>query len=660
MNRQSKLTVKKALTITFGGKTMISQKTLEALGYNDIKENIKRFTSSQLGKTLVDSMTPQTEPAVVLKLYDEAKEALTILKEGTGLSLGGISDITPYIQKAEKGMVLQPEELLKVADFMRCIRNLKKSLDKYQYTAPLLYSYALGLESFKHVESEIEYCIDGSIVHSRASHTLEKVRQRINVLHSNRIEKLNKFLASDRNAKHIQEHFYSQRDGRYVIPIKAASRKFVEGTVIGASSSGSTVYIEIESIKDLTVEIIMLESQEREECYQILKRLTESMLTYHDALVAAIQIIGKYDFIMAKGKYAVAIGGYPIALSDDESIVLKKARHPMLGDTAVPLDVTVGSDYRTLIITGPNTGGKTLTLKTVGLIVLMTQSGILPPVAEGSRISLFNKVLVDIGDSQSIEQSLSTFSGHMRSLVEIIRLTSRRTLVLIDEIGTGTDPKDGAALGIAILEEIFNRGAITLASTHYSKIKEYSEMHPGFMNASMDFDKATLKPLYRLLIGISGESNALWISKELGLSDKILDRVREINSTHKRVAARQISRFSKKKDRVAILKGEAAPKSDSIVYAQGDIVIINENGEKWLVYAHDTEQHSLTLFKDGHYEEIVDRRVTLHERADMLYPDGYDMAQLFVDFKTRKLEKDMQKGRFKDLKALNERLSQQK
>jgi dsDNA-specific endonuclease/ATPase MutS2 len=443
-----------------------------------------------------------------------------------------------------------------------------------------------------------------------------------------------------------------------VIPIKAASRKFVEGTVIGASSSGSTVYIEIESIKDLTVEIIMLESQEREECYQILKRLTQSILEHHDAIVAAIQIVGKYDFIMAKGKYTIAIGGYPIDITDNEIIHLKKARHPMLGETAVPLDVNVGNDYRSLIITGPNTGGKTLTLKTVGLMVLMTQSGILPPVAAGSKISLFNKVLVDIGDSQSIEQSLSTFSGHMQSLVDIIRRSSRRTLILIDEIGTGTDPKDGAALGIAILEAIYNRGAITLSSTHYSKIKEYSELHPGFMNASMDFDRTTLKPLYKLLIGVSGDSNALWISKELGLPDKILDRAREINSTHEHVAARQISQFSKKKDRVAVLRTpDETVHSDSEIYSQGDLVILNESGEKWLVYAHDVEMHDLTIFKEGHYTNVNDRRVTLHQRAEMLYPEGYDMAQLFVDFKTRKLEKDMKKGRFKDLNELNERLN---
>jgi dsDNA-specific endonuclease/ATPase MutS2 len=291
----------------------------------------------------------------------------------------------------------------------------------------------------------------------------------------------------------------------------------------------------------------MLKAQEEEECNQILRMLSGKINENLNAISDAVFIIGKYDFIFSKGKYSVAIGGNEIEIRDDETINLKKARHPMLGSEAVPLDISVGADYRTMIITGPNTGGKTITLKTVGLIALMTQSGILPPVGKGSSISIFNKILVDIGDSQSIEQSLSTFSGHMKSLVNIVNKSSRKTLILIDEIGTGTDPKDGAALGIAILEEIYNRGAITLSSTHYSKIKEYSEIHEGFMNASMDFDRETLRPLYKLLIGVAGESNALWISKELGLSDKIIERVKRINATHEIVTAKKISKFSKKR-----------------------------------------------------------------------------------------------------------------
>jgi len=634
---------------------MIEQKVLTTLGYDVIKEEIKKHTASQLGKTLVDQMIPQTLPQVILHQYDEASEAVMIIREGSGLNLGGISDITPYLDKVHKGMCLQPEELLKVADFMRCIRQLKKSVEKYEHMAPILYSYATGLESFKAIESDIEYAIEGSMVHSRASRSLEKVRNNIASLHGKRLDKLNKFLASDKNAKHIQENYYSQRDERYVIPIKASSKKFVAGTIIDASSSGATVYIEIDAIKDLTVEIIMLKAQETEICYQILCDFTERIGNIEERIVQAVHIVGKYDFIMAKAKYANSINGQAITITDDEVIDLKKARHPLLGPSAVPLDLVIGETYRTLVITGPNTGGKTIALKTVGLISLMVQSGILPPVEAGSKIAIFNKWLVDIGDQQSITQSLSTFSGHMTSLVEIIKASSRRCLVLIDEIGTGTDPKDGAALGIAILEELYNRGATTLSSTHYSKIKEYSEMHEGFMNASMDFDRETLSPLYKLRIGIAGNSHALWISKELGLSEHVLDRVRAINSTHTILPAKKVSKFSKKKDRlVPLRKAHEAPDETSEIYAKGDLVIHNETGEKYIVFEHKMDKKIVVLFKDGAYEEVNEKRVTLDKRAKVLYPIDYDLDQLFISFKKRQLEKNIKKGRFKNLKELNE------
>lgn len=637
---------------------MNREKTLETLGYNNIREQIKTYAASNLGKTLVDKMLPNTNPKVILDNYEEVREAVTILREGSGISLGGINDITPFIQKVEKGSFLHPEELLKVADFLRCIRHLKKSIEMYEFIAPKLYSYSLSLESFKPIESEIEYCIEGSIVHSRASKTLEKIRKKIDVLHGKRIERLNKFLTSEKNAKYIQENYYSQRDDRYVVPIKSSARKFVQGTVINSSSSGSTVYVEIDSIKELTVEIVMLKAQEEEECNQILRALSGMILENINAISDAVYIVGKYDFIFAKGKYSVAIGGNEIDIRDDEVIDLKKARHPMLGSQAVPLDINIGAKYRTLIITGPNTGGKTITLKTVGLMVLMTQSGILPPVGKGSSISIFNKILVDIGDSQSIEQSLSTFSGHMKSLVEIVNKSSRRTLVLIDEIGTGTDPKDGAALGIAILEEIYNRGAITLSSTHYSKIKEYSEVHEGFLNASMDFDRKTLKPLYKLLIGVAGESNALWISKELGLPDKIIERVHKINESHEIVKARKIYKFSKKKSRVEeIKKANAGLNTERVIYNKGDRIILNETGNHSLIFEHKIDEYKVVVFRDGKYDEVNEKRVTLDHRREVLYPEGYNLDQLFISFKKRKLEKDIRKGRFKNLEELKERFN---
>lgn len=636
---------------------MFTEKTLEILGYNEIKDNIKNYVSSHLGKTNIDIMMPETNPKVILDRYEEVKEAVHILRNGSGVSLGGINDVSPHIKKIEKGMFLHPDELLKVNDFLRCIRNLKKSMSAYEYVAPKLFSYTLGLESFKHIESEIEYCIDGPRVHSRASKSLEKIRKKIETLNSKRMDKLNKFLTSDKNQKYLQEKFYSERNGRYVIPIKASYKNEVKGTVIDGSGSGSTVYMEIDDIKDLTMEIIILMSQEVEACEQVLWTLAALIGEQINQINDAVYVIGKFDFIFAKAKYSVAIGGRELEITDDEIIDLKGARHPMLGDECVPLNIHIGKDFRTLIITGPNTGGKTITLKTVGLMVLMTQSGLLPPVGPGSRLSIFNKVLVDIGDGQSIEQSLSTFSGHMKSLVDIIKTSSRRTLVLIDEIGTGTDPKDGAALGIGILEEIYNRGSICLASTHYSKIKEYSEVHEGFKNASMDFDKNTLKPLYKLLIGISGESQALWISKTLGLSDDILKRVMAINASSEVVENRKINKFSPKKSRIQEKYQNNNSKDEKrILYEKGDRVILNESQIAYVVFEHNLDKQTVTLFKDDVYKDVYEKKVTLDQRRETLYPLGYDLDQIFISFKKRKLEKDIKKGRIKNMKVLQARL----
>lgn len=632
------------------------EKALKILEFDKIKEKIKEKSSSNLGKKMIDNMIPDTSASKVLNHYEETKEGVWILKEGTGISLGGISDISNQTSKIEKGLFLHPEELLKVADFLRCIRNIKKSISKYEYSAPLLFSYSLGLESFQGLEKEIEYCIEGNIVSSRASSTLEKIRKKINTLESKRIDKLNKFLTNDRNSNYIQENFYCQRDGRYVIPIKSSARKFVSGTIIDSSSKGSTVYIEIDSIKDLTVEIMIYKSQEEEECYQILRKLSSMVLEHIDSIKGAINIIAKYDFIFSRAKYSIDIGGKEIEIRDDETINLKKAVHPLLGKTAVPLDIKLGSQYRTMVITGPNTGGKTVTLKTAGLMSILVQCGIFPPVAKGSSISIFNKILVDIGDSQNLEQSLSTFSGHMKSLVNIVRKSSRKTLVLIDEIGTGTDPRDGASLGIGILEEIYNRGAISLVSTHYSKIKEYSDVHPGFINASMDFDRKTLKPLYKLLIGVAGESNALWISKELGLPDKILSRVEEINSSHKIISPRKINTFSKKKSRVLeIVENKKTAGDKKIKYNKGDRVMINETGKYGIVFEHITEENRVVVFINGEYQDFRDNRITLDKRREVLYPEDYDLDQLFISFKRRKLEKDIKRGGFKNLDELKER-----
>lgn len=334
-------------------------------------------------------------------------------------------------------------------------------------------------------------------------------------------------------------------------------------------------------------------------------------------------------------------------------MIIRAGRHPLLEDP-VPLHFELGEKARTLVITGPNTGGKTVVLKTLGLFVLMAQSGLHLPVGEGTELPVFKEILVDIGDQQDLTQSLSTFSGHMTNLVRIVNRAKPEVLVLMDEIGTGTDPREGAALGMAILEDLYKQGALTVVTTHYGVLKDFGEQMNGFENARMMFNSETLEPLYQLEMGASGESNAFWISNELGLKSTVLQRAKEL-AVHKsgesqKLQVRDVS-FKKKKERAV------KEKKVYELLVQGDLVRCLDSGEKAVVYAEDEGQGTVTVVKDYKERVLPRRRVTRLAKAEELYPPDYDMSQLFVSFAKRKLEKDISKGRFKNQEELNDRFS---
>lgn len=684
----------------------MNEKTLKSLEYNIIKEELLKKASSNLGKEYIRIMSPSVNPKVIINQFEETIEAVRILEANKSVPLGGIRDISILYKKVEIGSVLRPHELLEVSDFLRCMRNFKKFMKAFEFEAPRLYQYSLSLTEIKGAEEEIEYSIDGSIVSSRASSKLEKIRKKIQTLEEKIISKLDNFIGSSANAKVLQDKYYSNKNGRYVIPIKSECRKLVQGSVVESSSSGSTVYMELDSIKDISNEVAYNRALEEEECYQVLMTLTGIIADNLDKISVGMDLLGKLDFIFSRAKYSLEIDGKELELRDDETIDLRGLRHPLLGKACKPIDIKIGGSYRSLIITGPNTGGKTVTLKMLGLCVLLVQSGILPPVSSGSSISIFNKIYVDIGDSQNIEQSLSTFSGHMENLVYMLNKSSRRTLIIIDEIGTGTDPREGAALGSAILEEFYNRGAITLATTHYGEIKDFTDLHEGFINASMDFNKETLEPYYKLLIGVPGDSNAFYISSKLGLKKEVIERSKELmtsSTSTLKTHVREVDfapNYREQKEEADSVPGEEsyfeeksrshprekensslnfprvkaktfAPKKDRLelaksmdddgnlkVYKKGDRVIINETGKSALIYSCDSKAKTARIFIDGSFEEILLKRLTFERSRDDLYPLGYDLDQLFISFKKRKLEKDIKKGRFKNLKELKERMNE--
>ena len=379
--------------------------------------------------------------------------------------------------------------------------------------------------------------------------------------------------------------------------------------------------------------------------YKILGMLTEMLNEKIREIKINIEVIAEYDMIWAKAKYSNDINGIKPKLNEYGYIKIVDGKYPLLKNP-VPLNFEIGNDYRALIITGPNAGGKTVVLKTVGILTLATQSGFHIPAKEGTEISVFNKIFVDIGDNQSIENALSTFSSHVKNLADIIKQSSKSTLLLFDEIGSGTEPNEGAALAIAILEELYHKGCITIATTHYGEIKNFSEEHPHFENAAMEFKKDTLEPLYKLHIGRSGDSNALYISKKMGISDSIIEKTKKYIETKKyNYDLINSSKLTKKKEEIQ----EVDSKYN---YCIGDKVILLDNNESAIVYKELDELNNLTVFYKGEFIDINYKRIKLEISASELYPEGYDLNQLFTSYIDRKLEHDIARGSKKALKKI--------
>lgn len=619
--------------------------TLEKLDYYELKEIVKRYCVSGLGKTLIDKLEPSGNLKIVNKRLDETSEGRRLLEASYHIPLSGIFDITPHIEKIEKGASLAPEDLTMMSDFLRGCRKVKLFVKDKEGYAPTLCSYGDNITDLSYIEDEINKCIRGSVVDSNASKELKKIRRLIDDCEEKIRERLDRFLKNSENKQYIQEFFISKRNGRYTIPIKSAYKKYVQGTVIEASSKGSTVFMEPDTISRYTSEVATLKIEESIEEYKVLGMLTEMLNERIRDLKINIEVIAEYDMIWAKAKYSNDISGIKPKLNDYGYIKIVDGKYPLIKNV-VPLNFEVGEDYRTLIITGPNAGGKTVVLKTVGILTLAVQSGFHIAAKEGTEISVFDKIFVDIGDNQSIENALSTFSSHVKNLAEIIKQSTKSTLLLFDEIGSGTEPNEGAALAIAILEELYHKGCITVATTHYGEIKNFSESHPDFENAAMEFKKDTLEPLYKLHIGRSGDSNALYISKKMGISDSIINRARKyIETKDYNYELIKDSKVIKKKEEVEVLESKYN-------YCVGDRVILLDKNESAIVYKEINELNNIVVLYKNNFIEVNYKRMKLDVKASELYPEGYDLSQLFTSYKERKLEHDISRGSKKALKKI--------
>ncbi|EKY25470.1 endonuclease MutS2 [Clostridium celatum] len=619
--------------------------TLEKLNYDELKELVKGYCVSGLGKALIDKLEPSNNLKIVNRRLDETSEGRRLLDASYHIPLVGIFNVVPYIEKIEKGASLDPEDLAIMSDFLRGCRKVKLFIKDKEGYAPTLSSYGESITDLSYIEEEINRCIRGSIVDSNASKELKKIRRLIDDCENKIKEKLDKFLKNSENKQYIQEFFISKRNGKYTIPIKSSYKNYVQGTIVESSSKGTTVFMEPTTISKHTSELAILKVEESMEEYKILGMLTEMLNEKIREIKINIEVIAEYDMIWAKAKYSNDINGIKPKLNEYGYIKIVDGKYPLLKNP-VPLNFEIGNDYRALIITGPNAGGKTVVLKTVGILTLATQSGFHIPAKEGTEISVFNKIFVDIGDNQSIENALSTFSSHVKNLADIIKQSSKSTLLLFDEIGSGTEPNEGAALAIAILEELYHKGCITIATTHYGEIKNFSEEHPHFENAAMEFKKDTLEPLYKLHIGRSGDSNALYISKRMGISDSIIEKTKKYIETKKyNYDLINSSKLTKKKEEIQ----EVDSKYN---YCIGDKVILLDNNESAIVYKELDELNNLTVFYKGEFIDINYKRIKLEISASELYPEGYDLNQLFTSYIDRKLEHDIARGSKKALKKI--------
>ncbi|MGI6357867.1 MAG: endonuclease MutS2 [Bacillota bacterium] len=627
----------------------MDQRTLELLEFDQIKAALAQYTQSGLGKRLVERMQPLTNKRAIEHLLQETSEARRLLDAGCHVPLGGITDLTEELDKVERGGVLQPQELLPIADLLRSARRLRRYMSERKDLAPLLVAYSQSLTELDDTEQLIEGCLEGNLVSNNASRKLHKVRQQIRITEDRIQTKLQAMLSSPTLQACLQDSFVSVRDGRFVIPVKASHRHQVDGIVIQSSGSGSTVFIEPTAVRKLVNELQLLRSTEEAEVYQVLAMLSGEVGAQLPAIKLNLETMAAFDFALAKGRYSRALQATCPALNTHRHIQLLSARHPLLGRQAIPLQFAIGAGYRTLLITGPNTGGKTVTLKTVGLLTAMAQAGLHIPAEAGSEIAIFQEILADIGDDQSLEQSLSTFSSHMGRIAGILQRVSPACLILLDEIGTGTDPREGAALGAAILEQLHQAGAVTVVTTHYGALKTYAAQRPGWQNARMDFDQETLRPLYHLIIGESGASQGLWIAERLGVGEQVIKRARRLLGNESEQES--LSGGLRPPDQEsAELEISAAPRppqraAPGANLSIGDRVMVHSLGKSGIVASLPDRQGMMTVIVQRQPMRVNHKRVTLQLEKEELYPDheNYDLNIVLISKEDRKLVKRMAK-----------------
>jgi DNA mismatch repair protein MutS2 len=626
--------------------------TLQRLEYDKIKLRLGDFAASYLGHRYIEQMQPLTDLKVIAALLNEVEEGKALIQHGISVPIPALEGIEHIMAGIGKGMIFTGEELSLVGRLLESTDQLKRFMLKRETVAPIVASYNTSLYELKALKGEIERCIRHGQITDQASVELGKVRKKIIITEERVKKKLESTM--QKYKPYLQEFVVSMRGNRYVLSVKKEYRKLINGAVIDESASGQTVFVEPADISMLTYELSEYRMEEAREEMRVLGFLADHLEANQYELGINLETIGHYDFLFAKAKYALSIDGRSVELNKRGVIRIHGARHPLLGKHTVPLDFAIGEAYSALIITGPNTGGKTVTLKTVGLLTLMAQSGLLVPVGESCTLAVYSRVEVDIGDGQSLEQSLSTFSSHIKNVIRILKYAGPSTLILLDELATGTDPGEGIGLSIAVLEELYRRGATLVATTHFNEIKRFAEAAPGFENASMEFDLETLQPLYQLTIGKAGNSYAFYIALQLGIAPDIIERSKAITygkaqnegggSLVSMETALLPHAAANQQKRELPIKEKHTAAALVPSFSVGDCVWIRSLKRTGIVCELPDIRGDVLLMIQKEKVKINHKRLTLYIDKKHLYPEGdYDMDIVFESKEVRKKRKIMGK-----------------
>lgn len=661
--------------------------SLDKLEYARAIEAVVSRTSTYLGRRLAERLVPLTDARVIAARLAETEETRAMIDKGMHVPLPSMDGMEELFGLLGTGYVPDERQFGQLAQFVRSCGQLRRFMAAKAALAPTVAAYASSMHELDGLLAEIEGCIDRGRILDGASQELGRIRRKLRQAEEKLQKRLDGLLS--KHAEHLQDRIVSMRGGRYVLSVKKEHRRRVSGTVLDESASGQTVFVEPSETAGLQMELSALRAEEQREELQVLARLTGEAELALPQLSVNAESVGHYDFLLAKAKWALALGALPPSLSDDGTFELRGARHPFLSAKPVPLDIVMDGSYRSLLITGPNTGGKTVALKTVGLLTLMAQTGLLIPASAGSRVGVFRAIEADIGDGQSLDRSLSTFSSHIRNVTDILAVSDGATLVLLDELATGTDPGEGVGLSIAVLEELYRRGAAVLATTHFNEIKEYARVAPGFRNARMAFDEETLQPLYRLDMGEAGDSYAFVIARKFGIGEDIIARAKEIAQGLKGGGGQRgrqdgdalregvqgilpqaaiVAEVAEAGARPATHGGKAAGEGEAkgeppeSAAAQppelgvGDVVWIPSIGQRGVVYRLADERGNLIVQVRGVKQLINRKRVQLQIESKHLYPDDYDMDIVFDSVENRKKRSQMAKRHVEGLKIEREEL----